>query len=33
MWQAKYALAVTKNLGVRVNFRLCSEGYFVYGRV
>jgi hypothetical protein len=28
MWQTKYALAVPKNLGVGVNFWLCSEGYF-----
>ena len=28
MWQTKYALAVSKNLGVGVNFRPCSEGYF-----
>ena len=31
MWQAKYALAVPKNLGVGVNFRPCSEGYFLSG--
>ena len=32
MWQTKYALAVPKNLGVGVNFRPCSEGYFLSGR-
>ena len=32
MWQTKYALAVPKNLGVGVNFWLCSEGYFLSGR-
>jgi hypothetical protein len=31
MWQTKYALAVPKSLGVGVNFRLCSEGYFLSG--
>ena len=25
MWQTKYALAVPKNLGLGLNFRLCSE--------
>ena len=29
MWQTKYASAVTKNLGVGVDFRLCSEGDFL----
>ena len=29
MWQTKYASAVPKNLGVEVNFRPCSEGYFL----
>ena len=29
MWQTKYALAVTKNLGLEFNFRPCSEGYFL----
>ena len=28
MWQTKYALAVPKNLGLGLNFRPCSEGYF-----
>ena len=32
MWQTKYAAAIPKNLGVGVNFRLCSEGYFLSGR-
>ena len=32
MWQAKYALAVPKNLGLGLNFRLYSEGYFLSGR-
>ena len=32
MWQTKYALAVPENLGVGVNFRPCSEGYFLSGR-
>ena len=27
----KYALAVPKNLGLGLNFRLCSEGYFFSG--
>ena len=27
-----WALAVPKNLGVGVNFRPCSEGYFLSGR-
>ena len=30
--QTKYASAVPKNLGVGVNFRPCSEGYFLSGR-
>jgi hypothetical protein len=29
MWQTKYASAVPKHLGVGVNFRTCSEGYFL----
>ena len=29
MWQTKYASAVSKNLGVGVNFRPCSEDYFL----
>ena len=33
MWQTKYALAVPKNLGVGMNFRPCSEGYFLSGRL
>ena len=32
MWQTKYASTVPKNLGVGVNFRPCSEGYFLSGR-
>ena len=32
MWQTKYASAVTKNLGVGVDFRPFSEGYFFSGR-
>ena len=32
MWLTKYALAVPKNLGVGVDFRLCSEGNFLNGR-
>ena len=31
-WANAYAYAVPKNLGVRVNFRPCSEGYFLSGR-
>ena len=31
-WADEYALAVPKNLGVGVNFRPCSEGYFLSGR-
>ena len=32
MWQTKYASTVTKNLGLGLNFRTCSEGYFLSGR-
>ena len=32
MWQTKYASAGPKNLGVGVNFRACSEGFFLAGR-
>ena len=32
MWQAKYALAVPKSLGVGVNIRPCSEDDFLSGR-
>ena len=32
MWQTKYAWPVPNNLGVGVNFRLCSESYFLSGR-
>ena len=32
MWPTKYASAVPKNLGVGVNFRPISEGYFLFGR-
>ena len=31
MWQAKYALAVHKNLGLGFDFRPCSEGHFLNG--
>ena len=31
MWQTKYAATIPKNLGVGVNFRPCSEGYFLSG--
>ena len=31
MWQTKYALAVPKNLGFGLNFRPCSEDYFLSG--
>ena len=33
MWQTEYALAVQKYLGVGVDFRLCSEGDFLTGRL
>ena len=29
MWQTKYAAAIPKNLGFGLNFRPCSEGYFL----
>ena len=29
MWQTKYAAAIPKNLGLGLNFRPCSEGYFL----
>ena len=32
MWQTEYALAVSKNLVVGVNFRLCSERDFLTSR-
>ena len=32
MWQTKCASAVPKNLEVGVNFRPCSESYFLSGR-
>ena len=32
MWQTKYTSAVPINLGVGVNFWLCSESYFLSGR-
>ena len=32
MWQTKYALAISKNLGSGVDFQLCSEGNFLTGR-
>ena len=32
MWQTKYASVAPKNFGVGVNFRQCSEGYFISGR-
>ena len=28
MWQTKYASPIPKNLGLGLNFRPCSEGYF-----
>ena len=31
MWQTRYALAVPKNLGLGLNFRPCSKGYFFSG--
>ena len=31
MWQTKYASSITENLGVGLNFRPCSEGYFLSG--
>ena len=31
MWQTKYASAVPKNLGVRVNFWPCIKKYFLSG--
>ena len=33
MLQTRYALAVPKNLGLGLNFRLCSEGYFLWASV
>ena len=33
MDQTKYASAVPKNLGLGLNFCLCSEGYFLSGRL
>ena len=33
MWQTNYASTVPKNLGVEGNFRLCSEGDFLTGRL
>ena len=33
MWQTKYASVVPKNLGVGVDFRPCSEGDFLTGRL
>ena len=32
MWQAKYASAILKHLGVGLNYRPCSEDYFLFGR-
>ena len=32
MRQTKYASAVPKNLGLGLNFRPCSEDYFLYWR-
>ena len=29
MWQTKYASAVPKNLGLGLNFRPCSEDFFL----
>ena len=31
MWQTKYAAAIPKNLGLGLNFRPCSEHYFLSG--
>ena len=31
MWQTKYAAAIPKNLGLGLNFRPCSEGFFLSG--
>ena len=31
LWQTAYALAVPKNLGVAIDFWLCSEGNFLSG--
>ena len=31
MWQTKYAPAVPKDFGLGLNFRPCSEGYFLSG--
>ena len=33
MWQTKYAPAVPKNLRLGLNFRPCSEGYFLWASV
>ena len=30
MWQTKYASTIYKNLGLILNFRLCSEGNFQF---
>ena len=32
MWETKYAATIPNNLGVGVNFRPCSEGYFALWR-
>ena len=32
MWKTKYASAVRKKLGLRLNFRPSSEGHFLSGR-
>ena len=32
MWHTKYAAAIPINLGLGLNFRPCSEGYFLSGR-
>ena len=29
MWQTKYAAVIPKNMGLGLNFRLCSEGYLL----
>ena len=31
MWQTKDAAAIPKNFGLGLNFRPCSEGYFLSG--
>jgi hypothetical protein len=33
LWQTKYASAIPKNLGMEVEFWLCSEGDFLTGHL